>query len=340
MDVFRSEIKVGLLILVAAILFTVGLLMVSDIRSFWDERKTLVLHFPYADGITKGSPVWYAGLEVGAVTDIRIARDEVDRIAVTVKIDPNARVKKDSRVAIRSLGMMGAKYVEISPGSPGAQQVPNGGSLEGEAPSSLSEMMETGQQIANRFAQLVQETQELIHEVRTESSIKETIQNANGLMMDMRGQVKDLRPLLKKLTAFADSLNDTGHNLKTLTGEGGQDIVALFKELRETNRDLQKRLANLETQLVQTLGQAEQGFAQAHGAAKGVRNIVAASEADIASLLKHLEETTRNLDALSEDLRDHPWKVVWKEDGEKPASKFVGTDKWREKGRIGPNGKE
>ena len=340
MDVFRSEIKVGLLILTAAILFTVGLLLVSDIRSLWDERKLLVLHFPYADGITKGSPVWYAGMEIGAVTDIRIARKEVDRIAITVRISPDAHVREDSRVAIRSLGMMGAKYVEISPGSPGAPQVPNGGTLEGEAPSSLSEMMETGQQIATRIAQLVQETQELIHEVRTESSIKEAIQNANGLMVDMRGQVKDLQPLLKKLTAFADSLNDTGHNLKTLTGEGGKDVVALFKELRETNRDLQKRLGNLETQLVQTLSRAEQGFEHAHDAAKGVKDIVAASEDDIASLLKHLDETAKNLDALTEDLRDHPWKVVWKEDGAKPASRFVGTDKWREKGRIGPNGKE
>jgi len=340
MDVFRSEIKVGLLILVAAILFTVGLLLVSDIRSFWDQRKILVLHFPYADGITTGSPVWYAGLEVGEVSDIRIARKEVDRIAVTVKISPEARVRTDSRVAIRSLGMMGAKYVEISPGTPDAPVVPGGGVLEGEAPSSLSEMMETGQQIAVRIAQLVQETQELIHEVRTESSIKETIQNANGLMVDMRGQVKDLKPLLKKLTAFADSLNETGHNLKSVTGEGGKDVLALFKELRDTNRDLQKRLGNLEGQLVQTLVQAEEGFADAQGVAKGVRSMVAESQDDVASLLRHLDETARNLDSLSEDLKNHPWKVVWKEDGEKPASKFVGTDKWRDKGRIGPHGKE
>src|SRR5512135_2119380 len=126
MQVFRSEVKVGLLILVAFILLSAGVFITSDIRTLWDKKKTLVLLFPYADGITKGSPVWYAGFEVGQVTDIRIAQGAKDRIALTVKIAPEARVRKDSRTDIRSLGMMGAKYVEISPGTPESPELAPG----------------------------------------------------------------------------------------------------------------------------------------------------------------------------------------------------------------------
>lgn len=116
MQVFRSEIKVGLLVLVAFILFVVGVFVVSDVRSLWDKKKTLTILFQYADGITKGAPVWYAGFEVGGVKDIRIATGVADRIAITVRVSPDAQVRKDSRAEIRSLGMMGAKYIEISPG--------------------------------------------------------------------------------------------------------------------------------------------------------------------------------------------------------------------------------
>lgn len=321
MQVFRSEIKVGLLVLVSFVLFVIGIFVVSDIRSLWDKKKTLVVMFPYADGITRGSPVWYAGYEVGGVSDIRIARDRADRIAVTIRIAPEARVRKDSRCEIRSLGMMGAKYVEITPGSPDSPELAPGEVLDGRSPSSLSEIMETGQQVAARLVELVQEAKNLVHEVRTEYSLKEAVQNASGLMADLRAQTAELGPIMK--------------NMKQVTGDGGKELVALVKELRDTNRDVQKRVQNVESELSRTLGQAGRGFAEAEGCVRDVKSIVVSSEEDINSVLRHLNETSRNLEALSGDLREHPWKVVWKADGAARTTPS-GAERWREKGRIGP----
>ena len=45
MQVFRSEIKVGLLVLISFILFVIGIFVVSDVRSLWDKKKTLTILF-------------------------------------------------------------------------------------------------------------------------------------------------------------------------------------------------------------------------------------------------------------------------------------------------------
>lgn len=333
MQVFRSEIKVGLLILISFILLLVGIFAVSDLRSVLHKKKSIVLLFPYADGITKGSPVWYAGLEVGEVTDIRIAQGTNDRIAVTVNVSPDARVRKDSRVDIRNLGMMGSKYVEISPGSPESPLLTPGETLEGKSPASLSEVIETGQQVATHLVELVQETQTLIHQIRVDAGITETIQNTNGFVTDMRDRGQELRTVLKKLNTFADSLNETGRNVTRVSGEGGKEFTALLKELRETNRELRTRLENVEGRLTETLGQAE-------GFVKGARSLVSSNEEDISSLFRYLSETSRNIEGLSEDLKAHPWKVIWKEDGTFTAHPATGTDQWRNRGRVGPFGKE
>ena len=340
MQVFRSEIKVGLLILLAFALLCAGIFITSNLRTLWDNKKTLVFLFPYADGITRGSPVWYAGFEVGEVTDIRIAKEAKDRIAVTARINPMAQVRKDSSIEIRSLGMMGAKYVEISPGSSDSPEVAPGEVFEGKSPSSLSQVIETGQQVASHMVELIRETKTLVHEVRAEYSIKDVVGNANGLLVDMRGRGEDLKTLVHKLDKFADSLNVTGQHLKSATGEGGKELTTLLKELRDTNKGLQKRLENVEGQLTKTLGQAGKGFAEAEGAVKGVRSLVSSSEQDIVSLLRNLKETSHHLDALSEDLQAHPYKVIWKEEGAKDKITPKGTEQWREKGRIGPHGKE
>ncbi|MGA3113774.1 MAG: MlaD family protein [Syntrophobacteraceae bacterium] len=323
MQVFRSEIKVGLLVVISFILFVIGIFVVSDVRSLWDKKKTLVILFHYADGITAGSPVWYAGFEVGGVKDIRIASGVADRIAITVRISPDARVRKDSSAEIRSLGMMGAKYVEISPGSPDSPELASGDVIEGKSPASLSEIIETGGKVASGLVDLVQEAKDLVSEVRNEYTIKETIQNANALLIQLREHTADLGPIMK--------------NIRQVTGQGGNEFVSLIREVRDTNKDVQKRLGSIETELTRTLGQAGQGFSEATEAAKGLRSILDANEDNIASMVSHLNETSRHLEALSEDIRLHPWKVVWKTDGAVDASNAA---QWREKGRIGPYGKQ
>ena len=324
MQVFRSEVKVGLLVLISFILFVTGIFVVSDIRSLWDKKKTITILFRYADGITAGSPVWWAGFEVGGVKDIRIAPGVADRIAVTVKISPDARVRKDSHAEIRSLGMMGAKYVEISPGSPESPELASGDTIDGHSPASLSEIIETGGKVASSLLELTQEAKDLVSEVRNEYAIKETIQNANALLVQVKQDAAELGPIMK--------------NIKKVSEEGGNHLVSLIKEVRDTNVDVRKRLGEIETELTKTLGQAGDGFLEAREAIKGVRSILSTNEDNIASMIAHLNETSRHLEALSEDIRLHPWKVVWKTDG----TMDTGSDaaQWREKGRIGPYGKK
>jgi phospholipid/cholesterol/gamma-HCH transport system substrate-binding protein len=324
MQVFRSEIRVGLLVVISFILFVIGIFVVSDVRSLWDKKKTLVILFQYADGITAGSPVWYAGFEVGGVKNIRIASGVADRIALTVRISPDARVRKDSRAEIRSLGMMGAKYVEISPGSPESPELTSGDVLEGKSPASLSEIIETGGKVATGLVELVNEAKELVSEVRNEYTIKETIQNANALIVQVKEHTADLGPIMK--------------NIREVSGQGGKEFVSLMREVRDTNKDLQKRLGTIETELTKTLGQAGRGLSEAEAAVKGLHSILDSNEDNIASIISHLNETTRHLDALSEDIRLHPWKVVWKTDGAEGSASDAAQ--WREKGRIGPYGKK
>lgn len=336
MQVFRSEIKVGLLILVSLVLLVAGIFMVSNLRTLWEDRKSYVLLFPTADGVTKGSPVWYAGLAVGEVTRVRIAGEANDRIAVTVRVHPDARVRSDSHVSIRSHGMMGAKYIEISPGSPDAPELRSGETIEGRSQASLSDVIETGRRVADHLVELVQETYALVREIRSESALKEAVQNAGEFLADLRDQGRQMRPVLKKLGTFADSLDETGKNLKRVSGDGGKELTALLGELRETNRGLQQKLESLEKRLDGTLATAGSGLSEAEGCVKDVRSMLIASEDDIAALLRHLKETARNLEHLSEDLRAHPWKIIRKGERVSVETGSAGTDLWREKGRIGP----
>ncbi len=208
-----------------------------------------------------------AGFEVGGVKEIRLAPGVADRIAITVKVSPDARVRKDSRAEIRSLGMMGAKYVEISPGSPDSPVLASGDTLEGKSPASLSEIIETGGKVASGLVDLVQNAKELIFEVRNDYTVKDTIQNANTLIDQLKERTADLRPIKE--------------NVRKASGEGGHELVSLIKEVRATNVSVAKKLGSIETELNKTLGQAGRGLSEADETIKGVHSIVSANQDNI-----------------------------------------------------------
>jgi len=75
----------------------------------------LQARFDRIDGLTVGSDVRIAGVKVGSVTDARIdPKDFTALVAFTVRSD--LRIPRDSSAEITSEGLLGGKYVSISPG--------------------------------------------------------------------------------------------------------------------------------------------------------------------------------------------------------------------------------
>jgi phospholipid/cholesterol/gamma-HCH transport system substrate-binding protein len=346
MEIFRSEIKAGLVIIVSAILLGIAIFVVGDLKSLWEDKKTFVLLFRNADGISKGAPVWYAGLEVGEVSNLRILHGMEDRIALTVLISSDARVRKDSRAYIRNLGMMGSKYVEITPGSHGSPELSYGDVLEGETPASIAQLIETGQQIAVSLQETVQGVQGLVQELSGDGSIQQTLQNANAFLIELRQHGEDIKRLFGQaedllgtsrgsITVVADAIRETSQTLNQAASEGGEELTALLSELRETNQGLQRDLDQLEQKIDPVINQAHTDLREAGGLLRDARLMLDTNDQNLYSLILHLKEVSRHLDVLSEDLRAHPWKIVWKAKGSSDGGSPTGPEGPPRTGRSG-----
>ena len=110
----KKEILVGLAVLTVLALFIWGVLFSSPLD---DHQKGFLLYadFQKADGLLNGADIRMAGISVGKVGEQQLLDDYTVRVALFF---PKAiQFPTDSTVKIETDGFLGAKYIEIMPGS-------------------------------------------------------------------------------------------------------------------------------------------------------------------------------------------------------------------------------
>ncbi len=112
------ELKVGIFVIAALACLTFVVLSISSLSLFEKGQRVHVI-FGYANGLKKAAPVRLAGVEAGVVKAIEVFTDSqtgVMKVKVDLFIDKGVGVPLDSKISINQLGLLGEKYVEVTPG--------------------------------------------------------------------------------------------------------------------------------------------------------------------------------------------------------------------------------
>ena len=76
----------------------------------------LYANFSSISGLKAGAPVEIAGVQVGRVDNILLDKNEYEA-KVRLKINPDVAIQEDAIASIRTKGLIGERYISISPGS-------------------------------------------------------------------------------------------------------------------------------------------------------------------------------------------------------------------------------
>ena len=108
------EFKVGLFILVIAILIGFMSTKVSESPALFGKTKRIWFEIENANGLIKKSPVNVAGIRVGVIENIKLHQGKA---LVEMLIRSDVVLTESSRIEIRSDGILGDKHIEIIPGA-------------------------------------------------------------------------------------------------------------------------------------------------------------------------------------------------------------------------------
>ncbi len=132
------EVVVGLFVLVGVLALGYLSIKLGKVEIFGPRGYEVYALFPSVGGLKNGASVEIAGVPIGRVDSIALAEYQA---RVTMLVNPKVKLSDDSIVSIKTKGLIGEKFVQISPGG-SDKVVPPGGRLrEVEAPVDFEELI-------------------------------------------------------------------------------------------------------------------------------------------------------------------------------------------------------
>ena len=115
-----SQVRAGIFIFLALLFIAGGVTIMGQKTKMFVSKGSLNVVMDDVAGLKVGAPVWLAGVDMGLVTDIRFADPtKTNEVSILMEIDSAAlkKIGSDSKITIKTRGLMGEKYVDISPSS-------------------------------------------------------------------------------------------------------------------------------------------------------------------------------------------------------------------------------
>ena len=135
---FNLEVTVGLFVILGLCALAYLSVRLGQLQIGHGRTYDLTAMFPTVAGLRVGATVEVAGVQIGRVHDINLANYTA---VVTLRLEKQVQLQEDAIASIRTRGLIGEKYVSITPGGSERILQPGGRIREVEPPSDIETLI-------------------------------------------------------------------------------------------------------------------------------------------------------------------------------------------------------
>jgi len=242
-----KQARVGTLVAGGLGLLCAGIFLLGRQEHLWERKVDYRLAFARTNGLQAGAPVSLSGLPIGSVDSLHFADNGGPiRIEVAVRIDAKAapRIRTDTRATIRTLGMLGDKYIELVPGAePGAQPIAVGGMIPAVDPTDYEALFGQSGDIVTNIAEVSTALKDVLQSIqRGEGLLGAMLRNrefGDRTLEDMQSTIANLRTTTAKLDNVLGRV-DRGEGVLGSLLHDSKDSRALVKSLSQSVQSLER----------------------------------------------------------------------------------------------------
>jgi phospholipid/cholesterol/gamma-HCH transport system substrate-binding protein len=229
------EVKVGIFVFLGLVVLGYMTLQVNKYKFKTAEGYELKVIFDSVSGLAKNSLIQIAGIEVGRVKDIRLKDGQAE---VTMIIRKDVPIYANSKALIKSQGVLGDKFIEITPGNEQAKRLANGGMISNSRSTvELDDILAQAEPAMQNIRSITKSLGEVLGSEEGKNNLKETFFNIKKTTEDIRsislglsrgegtmGKLIRDDALYKDMRATVTGLKDTVSQVQEGKGSVGKFI--------------------------------------------------------------------------------------------------------------------
>tara|TARA_B100000941_G_scaffold73861_1_gene50247 strand:+ start:6666 stop:7604 length:939 start_codon:yes stop_codon:yes gene_type:complete len=300
----KREVKVGIVSIVVIFILILGINYLKGTNIF-KNNITFYALYQNIDGLQIGAPVTVSGFKVGSVTDIDMLTESNNNLLVTINIEKELVVPKESILKIVNQDLMGTKGVNLIFSS-SSDNASSGDTLSSSLESSLQE------EVNAQILPFKRKAEELIVSIDSVMMIVTAVLN------------KDARKdLSKSIESLGETFSLMSSSMKKVDGiidaneEKISNIIfnmeSILSNIEESNSNVNSILSNMSlisdslsnsnlTSLVNNFNTLMTQINSKEGSAGLLLNDD--------KLYTNLEKTTKELSELIKDIKDNPKRYI------------------------------
>ena len=242
----NSETKVGAVTLLGLALL-IGIAVFYGVIRVGEAGYPLHVDFDRVDGLKVGGQVRYAGVDVGRV--VKIGVTDSGKARATVRIWAGNSIPEGSVFGIGSDGLLGEKFVNISPPDQRDKFLPPDTVVDGAPPQGLETFITTADRLFNRMDKLVTSLEEVFGDPKVKGSMKDTARNIDQLTAALSRMAvnneQNVNAIARNLAVMSASLRNVAGRVDKMASAVDNDGKTV-KDLKETLTNLRSASARIE----------------------------------------------------------------------------------------------
>jgi phospholipid/cholesterol/gamma-HCH transport system substrate-binding protein len=206
-----TNFRLGLFIVATLLILAAGIFLIGSNQSLFKSTYEVRAGFHNVAGLNNGAEVRVGGIHAGTVRRIELPGQPEGDLTVVMDLQKSTRdlVKKDSVASIRSEGLLGDRYVEVSFGSNDARKLGDNEFIRGEPPLEMSALVKKADEILDTTKAAVENVQESTGNLR---DISAKINQGQGTVGALINDKKIYKEASKATTALQEDMEALKHN--------------------------------------------------------------------------------------------------------------------------------
>lgn len=295
---FTKEVGIGILVILGTLMSVFSYNYLKGINLF-EKTRTFKVVYTKVDGLSPSNPVTLNGYKIGKVQKINFNSNDTKELIVDIVIENDVKFSKTSKAELYETGLIGGKAIAIIPDYDNNAVAESGDYLIGSVKPGLTDLVN----------QIMPQIQLQLEAVMKKAGI--VLSNINTLFDEETKE--SLKSSIDEFASLTNSLSETSGNINDFIKDNSPNLTTTIDNLNATSlkmKDMSNSMSEVDLNLILT------NLDSTISNLNNITNKLNQGEGTLGKLIyddglfKNLDNATKNLEELIEDIKLNPKRYV------------------------------